>query len=162
MNTNCEIALATKRDAQRIAEMSRDYVEQGLGWRWRAERVLRALRDVNTNVIVARDQGRPIGFAIMEYRRDEAHVVLLAVEPSYRRTGVGSGLVGWLEATALIAGIGVVHLEARRRNVTARAFYRKLGYKEIRVMRNWYRGVEDGVWLAKDLWLRTGTRVAGR
>ncbi len=162
MKTNLEISVARLRDARRIAEMSRDYIEQGLGWRWTPGRVLRALRDVNTNVVVASEQERLIGFAIMEYRRDEAHLVLLAVEPSRRRAGVGSALIAWLEATALTAGIGIIHLESRRRNLAARAFYRKLGYQEVRIIRGRYRGIEDGVWLAKDLWLHAGAHYAGR
>lgn len=162
MNTNPEIALATLRDAHRIAAMSRDYIEQGLGWRWRVARVQSAIRDASTNVIVAREQGRPIGFAIMEYQRDEAHLLLLAVEPSRRRVGIASNLIAWLESTAVTAGIGIIHLEVRRHNLAARTLYRKLGYNEVRVMRGWYRGVEDGVWLAKDLWLHAGAHYAGR
>jgi ribosomal-protein-alanine N-acetyltransferase len=58
----------------------------------------------------------------------------------------------WLEKTALVAGIGVVYLEARSSNEIARAFYRGLGYHEIKVVQGYYRGVESAVRLAKDLW----------
>lgn len=162
MNTYPEIALATLHDAHRIAAMSRDYVEQGLGWRWRVARVQSAIRDAGTNVIVARAQNQLAGFAIMEYKRDEAHLVLLAVEPSQRRIGIASNLIAWLESSAVTAGIGIIHLEVRRHNLAARALYRKLGYNEVRVMHGWYRGVEDGVWLAKDLWLYAGAHYADR
>jgi hypothetical protein len=36
---------AEPRDAQAIAAMSRDFIESGLGWKYDAARVLRAMRD---------------------------------------------------------------------------------------------------------------------
>ena len=39
-----EIRLALPQDGVRIATMSRDYVEHGLGWGWTPARVLRSIR----------------------------------------------------------------------------------------------------------------------
>src|SRR5688500_20117100 len=39
---------AEPRDAQPIAAMSRDFIESGLGWKYDAARVLRAMRDRET------------------------------------------------------------------------------------------------------------------
>jgi hypothetical protein len=49
----CEIRLATLSDAERIAVMSRDFIEHGLGWSWDAARVARRIRQRETNVVVA-------------------------------------------------------------------------------------------------------------
>jgi ribosomal-protein-alanine N-acetyltransferase len=147
-----DIRLASPRDAVHIADMSRQLVEVGLGWSWTPRRVIRSLHRSDTNVAVAHDGGRIIGFAISSYRGDEAHIALFAVEPGSRRCGIGTALINWVEETALTAGIGVVYLEARASNVGARAFYRKLGYREIKRVPGMYRGVEAGVRLAKDLW----------
>lgn len=152
VTTEHKIRLAKARDASSIAAMSRDLVEQGLGWRWTPQRIVRCIRDPAVNVAVTGDTGAPAGFAIMQYYDNEAHLLLLAVGDSHRRRGVGSALVEWLEATVLTAGIGAIFLDARAQNGGARAFYRKLGYAEIRVNRRFYRGREDGVRIAKDLW----------
>jgi ribosomal-protein-alanine N-acetyltransferase len=146
------VELARIPDAPRIASMSRDFIEIGLGWKWTAGRVRKCLRDRDTNVVVVRESGEIAGFAIMQYGDDEAHLVLLAVDPSRRRRGIGTALVRWLEASALTAGIGVVYLEARYRNAEARSFYRRHGYAEVARVRRMYRGVEDGLRIAKDLW----------
>jgi ribosomal-protein-alanine N-acetyltransferase len=146
------VELARPADAFRIAAMSRDYIEHGLGWKWTAARVLKCIRDVSTNVIVIRDGSGLAGFAIMKYDDDEAHLLLFAVDAQRRRRGVGSSLLRWLEATAVVAGIGVVYLEARLRNAPARAFYARHGYSEVARVPKMYRGVEDGVRIAKDLW----------
>ena len=147
-----QVGLARPADAARIAQMSRDFIEYGLGWKWTAARILRCLRDESTNVVAAREGDDLIGFAIMQYKDDEAHLLLFAVVAAHRREGVGSALLSWLEQTASTAGIGTIYLEARTRNSEAREFYRKHGYSEIAKVRGMYRGVEDGVRLAKDLW----------
>src|SRR3954471_13545352 len=89
------IRLAENRDAQAIALMSRDFIESGLGWKYDAARVMRAIRDRETLAVVA-CEGKPAaargninGFAIMEVADERAHLVLLAVRPSQRRTGIG-------------------------------------------------------------------------
>lgn len=148
-----DICLATPRDARRIAMMSRDHVEQGLGWRWTPPRILRMIRESATNVVVARDGDEPSGFAIMQYKEDEAHLLLLAVENARRRQGIGTALMAWLEDTALTAGIGLIYLETRALNREARAFYHKLRYIEIGAVPKLYSDREDGVRIAKDLWL---------
>ena len=147
------IRLAAAADAAAIARMSRDLIEYGLGWSWTARRVLRSIGDARTNVVVAAESaGAPIGFGIMKYHDDEAHLLLLAVLPARGRQGVGSALVGWLESSARVAGIGQVYLEARAGNAAARAFYRRLGYGEIQRVPGYYQGVEPSIRMAKDLW----------
>ena len=148
------IELATSADARAIANLSRDVIEQGLGWSWTAPRVLKALRDDATNVIVARRHhrvGNVAGFAIMRYGDDSAHIVLFAVDAAHRRCGIGSALMAWLETTARTAGINTIALEARSGNREARAFYGQVGFNEIGVRVSYYRGVEDAVRFEKSL-----------
>ena len=146
------IRLALPQDAPHIAAMSRDLIEGGLGWSWTQPRVMRSIRDSNTNVAVAYDAAELAAFGIMKYRDEEGHLHLFAVRESHRRRGIGTELMSWFERTAVVAGIGVIYLEARVTNGQARAFYAKLGYKEIKIVRGYYRGVESAVRLAKDLW----------
>jgi len=154
MISDCQIRLAMPADVRRIAEMSRDFIEHGLGWRWTPPRVLAAIRAPDTNLAVACRSNRLAGFGLMQYREDEAHLILLAVEAACRRTGVATALLSWLEQCALTAGIGVVYLEARTCNFEARAFYRRIGYREIALVPGYYQGREDGVRIARDLWLQ--------
>ncbi len=148
------IELAKRSDARAIADLSRDVIEQGLGWSWTAPRVLKALRDEATNVIVARRHpglDDVAGFAIMKYGDDTAHIVLFAVDAAYRRCGIGTALMAWLETTARTAGINTIALEARSGNHEARAFYKQLGFNEIGVRVSYYRGVEDAIRFEKSL-----------
>jgi len=155
------LRLATRADSAQIAAMSRDLIERGLGWSWTPRRVLRSIGDAHTNVVVALENvqsggQRLTGFGIMKYHDDEAHLLLLAVQASDRRRGIGAALVTWLEKAALVSGVGQVYLESRMSNLQARAFYRQLGYREVQTVPGYYQGVEPGVRMAKDLWLDRG------
>jgi ribosomal-protein-alanine N-acetyltransferase len=156
-----DIRLATLADAARIGEMSRDLIEHGLGWRWTPDSIRRCIRDAATNVAVAAtEQGGVAGFAVMRYKDDEAHLILLGVDPAFRRRGIAGALIAWHEKAALTAGIGTVYVEARATNAEARALYRKLGYHEVQLVRGYYAGIENGVRLAKDLWADPADRAS--
>ena len=154
------IRLARFGEARSIAMLSRDLIESGLGWSWTPQRVGRSIRDRNSNVIVALEGRRIVGFGLMKYLEEEAHLLLFAVVPSHRRAGVGSALLAWLEKTALIAGIGAIHLEVRARNGGARAFYRRMGFEEVETVRGYYRGVEAAVRMRRLLWSTLNTNAS--
>jgi ribosomal-protein-alanine N-acetyltransferase len=151
MISNCEVTLALPADAVVIAELSRDAIEHGLGWSWTPRRVLRSLRDASTNVAVARRDGALLGFAIMKYGDEDAHLMLLAVRAAQRRQGVGKALLAWLEATARVAGMALIRLETRANNEAARLFYGIHGFSETGLHEGYYQGVEDAMRMAKRL-----------
>jgi len=150
-STTIPIRFATRSDALAIAEMSRDLIEPGLGWSWTKERVLRSLRHPDTNAVVALREADRAGFGIMKYGEDEAHLLLLAVRPGHMRHGVGRRLVDWLEASARVAGIARVTLEARFSNAAARAFYLRMGYAQTQLLPGYYGGREASVRMVKEL-----------
>ena len=134
-------------DSARIAQMSRRWIEHGLIWRHRPDSVADRIRDSETEVVVARAAGSVIGFAVLEFCFDarRAHLVLLAVEPAYRRRGVGVALFTWLEKIACLGGITQVQLEVRADNQGARAFYERLGFRATALRRRYYEGRLDAV-----------------
>ena len=141
------IRLAEPRDAQAIAVMSRDFIESGLGWKYDAPRVLRAIRDRETLAVVACESGKAAagrevltGFAIMELGEERAHLVLLAVRPSHRRLGIGKRMFEWLLDSARVAGMASIHLELRYGNEAARRFYRAMSFHETVMVPGYYRG----------------------
>lgn len=151
MITAPEIALATVADAHAIALLSRDEIEQGLRWSWTPSRVRRAIQDRETNVVVARDGTKIVGFAVMKYRAEDAHLLLLGVHAAYRRKGVASALLAWLEDTLGVAGAAAIQVEVRASNHVARAFYARLGYEQVNATSRYYQGVESAVHLVKEL-----------
>ena len=147
------IRLARIQDSLRIAKMSRNLIESGLGWTWTASRVAREINARTANVIVTVAGEEIIGFAVMRYLDSEARLNLFAVDPKHRRKGVGTRMIKWLEKTALVNGNGVVYLELRLRNHIARAFYTSLGYRIIQRVPRYYQGKETAIRMARDLWV---------
>lgn len=146
------LRLACPADAYEIAVMSRYLIEVGLrGWSWPPERVVRAIRARDTNVLVAEVKGHLVGFAIMDFGDTTAHLSLLAVKPSHQRCGIGRQMMAWLEEAALTAGITTINLELRVNNYAARAFYRALGYREVSYIPGYYRGQETAVRMSRDI-----------
>ena len=144
--------LGQPADAYEIAVMSRYLIEVGLrGWSWPPDRVAKAIKAADTNVLVAEVRQHVVGFAIMDFGDTAAHLALLAVKPTHQRCGVGRRMMAWLEEAALTAGITTVSLELRSNNFGARTFYRILGYKELSYIPGYYRGVETAVKMARDI-----------
>jgi ribosomal-protein-alanine N-acetyltransferase len=152
MHADVTVQLATERHAAQIAEMSRDYIEHGLGWGWTTKRIVKAIRDPETNVGVVVEGGRVAGFGIMSYLETHAHLKLMAVCPASRRRGIASAILRWLESVAKVAGAERVLVECRRSNAPARTLYLEHGYNERNIEPGMYRGLEDGIHLEK--WLR--------
>ena len=153
MRKKLMVSLASRFDAKSIAIMSRDLIEIGLDWTWTPKRILRSIMTATTNVLVCRDNQTVIGFSIMDFDEDQAHLSLLAVHPKYQRLGIGRHLVAWQEKSALVAGISVVYLEVRATNQIAQNFYLRLGYQKVKPLKCYYRGNENAILMARDLWL---------
>ena len=154
--------LANFADAQSIALMSRELIETGLGggWSWDPKRVARSIQARDTIVIVAAVRNHLTGFAIMNFGDEQAHLNLLAVAPLYQRCGIGRQLVGWLEESALTAGIATINLELRANNFAAREFYRALGFTDAAYIPGYYRGVETALRMSRYIRRQVSNRIS--
>jgi ribosomal-protein-alanine N-acetyltransferase len=148
---DCNLMLARPPDAPRLAAMSSALVEYGLTPSWSASRISWHIRHPDSLVLVAKAGSVIAGFAIMRYALEAAHLNLLAVNPAYRRRGVGRRLIVWLEDSALTAGTFIIGLELRATNHAAYAFYGALGYREQSRVDGYYQGVESAIRMTRDV-----------
>jgi ribosomal-protein-alanine N-acetyltransferase len=92
--------------------------------------------------------GKLVGYLICTMRwGGVGHILSIAVDPEYRRRGVGRALI--LKALERLRkeGATAVRLEARKSNLGARAFYSALGFKEERELPHYYEDGETAVLL---------------
>jgi ribosomal protein S18 acetylase RimI-like enzyme len=139
------LRLADASDADTIAQMSRDLIESGLGWRYRSDRVRRMITRRDTSALVACDRRGIVGFAVMQFDDEHAHLMLLAVRPSHQRQGVARQLMQWLLRSARVAGMVSLHLELRASNSAALHFYRSLGFAQTLVLAGYYEQREAAI-----------------
>jgi ribosomal-protein-alanine N-acetyltransferase len=151
MSEISQLGLARSCDARRIAEMSRDLIEQGLTWSWTPARVQHFIDGSESSVVVARRDTGLAAFAIMHVGDEVAHLNLLAVSPPHRREGLGRRLIEWLTLTAVEAGVFRINLELRAGNEGARAFYEHLGFEQRGVVAGYYQGREAALRMTRHL-----------
>ena len=146
MNTqDITLQLADLGDAPMLAAMSRDLIEAGLGWRYRAQSLRHLIGDPEAVTLVARSAAAVAGFGIMQFGDERAHLMLLAVDPAVRRRGVARRIVQWLVASAATAGVATIHVELRAGNAGAYALYRSLGFAETLRVPGYYAGRETAI-----------------
>jgi hypothetical protein len=68
-------------DAAKIAAMSRDLIETGLGWSWGPDRVARSIANKDTSTLLACERDRVVAFAIMYFGDEHAHLNLSRPTP---------------------------------------------------------------------------------
>jgi ribosomal-protein-alanine N-acetyltransferase len=161
-SAGAELRLAKRSDVRSIAVMSRDLIENGLGWSYPPHRIDALLARSDTVGLVATVDTALAGFAIMSYGDERAHLVLLAVRAAHRRHGIGQRMVNWLLETAVTAGIVSVHLELRARNREAYSFYRALRFAETLRLDGYYRGRETAIQMLRVLRTEAFAPVAWR
>lgn len=112
------------------------------------------LTDYNSISLVAREDGEIVGFIIgviyPDGRTLSGHIVTIDVSPPHRRKGIGQTLLQETECIFVEKGVLTCLLEVREDNTPAMGLYRKLGYKEIGRLENYY-GNAHGIYLKKVL-----------
>jgi len=88
--------------------------------------------------VVARAADAVIGFAGLWVMVDEAHVTTFAVDPGWRRRGVGERLLLALLDIAVARRAREATLEVRLSNMPARRLYEKYGFRPVGIRPRYY------------------------
>jgi len=81
-----------------------------------------------------------IGYIFYQLAAFEMHILNLAVHPDFRNQGVGTFILSEvIKKERLLKSARYVYLEVRANNAAAIALYKKLGFKELGVRKNYYQ-----------------------
>jgi GNAT superfamily N-acetyltransferase len=134
---DCTIRTARPEDAPALAALSGQ-----LGYPATATQLLSTLRRLETDsghrILVAELESRPVAWL---HAREEwslesggrAEIAGLVVEAASRNLGVGARLVSQAEEWACSRGLPSVRVRSRVARADAHRFYRRLGYREVKV-----------------------------
>jgi len=97
---------------------------------------------------VRRSLGAGIRPAILGYggfwlMAGEAHISTIAVQPNWRRRGIGELLLVAMLDRATELGAEIATLEVRVSNVTAQNLYHKYGFQQVGLRRRYYRDRDE-------------------
>ena len=79
-----------------------------------------------------------IGFCIANKVLDECHLQNISVLETMRRQGVGNFMLDILKKRMSLSGITTVLLEVRKSNKIAQDFYRRNGFQELSIRKDYY------------------------
>ena len=132
-------------DLDRIMAVMETAFDPAYGEAWTRRQVGDALVLPNTFYLLAGPDGRApaegeaaAGFTLSRGALDEEELLLIAVDPSHRRRGVGSVLLDRFIAETSARGVTRLFLEMREGN-PAESLYLRHGFASIGRRRSYYR-----------------------
>lgn len=116
--------------------------DPAFGEAWTLPQLAGIMTMPGTWLTIARLDAAPLGFALVRSVLDECELLLLAVDPAWRRRGIGGALLRDSLSTARRRGITSMNLEVRAAN-NAVQLYEKAGFEYVHRRPGYYRG-RDG------------------
>lgn len=133
---------ATQGDLPRIVAIERRAFDHP----WAEEAFRRELTlSFSRTLLGITDKDDLAGYLCRWLVADECHILNVAVDPGYRRRGLGEILMRSAITEAEAKKVAMVTLEVRRSNTAARCLYRKLNFEERRLRKNYYGAGEDAI-----------------
>ena len=122
---------------------------------WSKTSIEEEMNNILAKFIVAKDDDKVIGFAMCWFIMDECHIGNIAVLPSYRKQGVATMLLNNLLEDCSEHGTTNLLLEVRVSNLPAQNLYKKLGFQELIIRKQYYKNndgtYEDAIIMNKEL-----------
>lgn len=103
-------------------------------------------------IVVAVNENIVVGFVIYLITFNTSTIYQIATRREYRNKGIASSLLNEMEKTFIKEGedkVEFVTLEVRKSNLAAQNLYKKNGYEEITVKKNYYTNGEDAIYMVK-------------
>lgn len=97
--------------------------------------------------LVAKDNGKCIGYAGFWNVSGEGGITNVAVLPQYRKQGIGSMLIKTMIKTARELDIYLLTLEVRKSNIAAQGLYNKYGFDIIGERKRYYSDNGEDAWI---------------
>ena len=110
---------------------------------WSVKSIKETCENQNACVLGAYKKGKLIGYVIFYYVLDEGEIARIAVSPLYRRQGVAEQIFAGLLAFCAEKNIERILLDVRISNEPAIAFYRKAGFADDGIRKNFYENPKE-------------------
>lgn len=102
--------------------------------------------------LVAEVSRKVVGYILGYVKPDKSgSIKTLAVAPDYRRQGIGKKLVNFIIQKLKKKGIKEIFLHTRIKNRVASSFYKKLGFRTIKIIKRYFQNGEDAYLMRKEL-----------
>ena len=134
-----QLRAADARDIDAVDRVMATAFDPRYGEAWNRNQTLGVLAMPGIRLTLAIVDDAPAGFALVRAILDEAELLLIAVDPARRRTGLGGALLRAIEADCATRGVRKLHLEVRAGNAAVK-LYTGHGFAKVGERRGYYRG----------------------
>lgn len=134
-----EIVEGDGRDVPSIMPIMQDAFDPDYGEAWSAAQCLALLSFPDSRLLIAKRESTIAGFAITRWVLDEEELLMIGVGKSYQRQSIASALLDKVFKQAIKSKRKILFLEVREGN-TAQVFYKKLGFEQVGVRKDYYKG----------------------
>ncbi|WP_146455072.1 ribosomal protein S18-alanine N-acetyltransferase [Rubripirellula tenax] len=114
---------------------------------WTEDDFIRCLRQRNCIGMVAEEGDKVVGFMIYELHKNRLHILNFAVAEDQRRNGVGLAMIGKLLGKLSQERRNRIMLEVRETNLEAQLFFKKIGFRAVSVLRDFYEDTDEDAYL---------------
>lgn len=139
-----ELVRGSAADLDEVMETMRTAFDPSFGEAWTRGQCAGIMSFPGVWLTLARRDGQPAGFALARVVADEAELLLLAVPPDQRRSGVGRRMLQAVAEEARVRGAAQLHLEMREGN-PALHLYDAAGFRQVGRRPAYYRGKDGSV-----------------
>jgi len=119
---------------------------------WSENSIASELRNPLSLWIVAVEGETLAGYVGSQSVMGEADMMNLAVQPEYRRQGIGEKLVSALIAALAQQNVHSLTLEVRVSNAPATSLYEKLGFVQVGRRPNYYKNPKEDALILRKEW----------
>ncbi|MDD5145497.1 MAG: ribosomal protein S18-alanine N-acetyltransferase [Candidatus Pacebacteria bacterium] len=130
-------------DLDRIAEIMESSLIDPL-----SKSYLEKIQD-SESFIVAIEKEKVVGYIIGKTKNNLGKIISLAVQKDFRKKGVGTKLLISLTKRFKRSGVKKIFLRTRTWNKKAVDFYKNLGFKIVKEIKNYYKNGDDAFLMEK-------------
>ena len=145
---NVEITIMTINDLEEI----KDILENDFDDFWNYNVFKGELENPNSKYIVAKKEGKIVGFAGLWKAVDVMHITNIVTKKTCRKQGIANKMLQeLLELTKKEEEINEITLEVNVNNIEAKKLYEKYGFNIVGLRKKYYNNTEDAVIMTKKL-----------
>ena len=117
---------------------------------WSLKTLQSTLDEKGHTLFIAEEDGDIIGYGVTRQVLDECEILRIAVKQDSRKKGAGHLLMGFMIDSAVSNGVQLFFLEVREHNIPAISLYRKHGFVESGLRKEYYKDpIESAVLMSK-------------
>lgn len=102
--------------------------------------------------VVAVDDGLVVGYVGSQSSYEQADIMNVAVHPDWRGRGIAESLITYLIKELRSQSCMALMLEVRASNAPALALYKKLGFHQVGLRKNYYRNPKEDALILRKEW----------